>query len=91
MSNKKRILKTVDTDEFLDMPKTAQLLYFHLAIRANSNGFVSAPVAVLKFVECRDEDWELLISMGYISCSSLDYGAIVVTEENRSIAFGREY
>lgn len=46
MSNTRRsILETIDTDRFLDMPVTAQLLYFHLAIRADSNGYILSPNA----------------------------------------------
>jgi hypothetical protein len=33
-------LPLVNSDMFLDMPKSAQLLYFHLSMRADDDGFV---------------------------------------------------
>ena len=33
-------LDVVDTDAFLDMPSSAQNLYFHLGMRADDEGFV---------------------------------------------------
>lgn len=41
----KRMLskKVLDTDAFLDMPLSAQALYFHLVINADDEGFVGNP------------------------------------------------
>ena len=36
-------LSVVDTDRFLSLPVSAQNLYFHFGMRADDDGFVSAP------------------------------------------------
>ena len=41
MAERRMFAKTIiDSDTFLDMPKTAQLLYFHLALNADDDGFI---------------------------------------------------
>ena len=48
MANRRMFsLSVVDTDKFLEMPATTQLLYFHLGMRADDDGFVSSPRKVL--------------------------------------------
>ena len=85
MANTRRsILETIDTDEFLDMPVTAQLLYFHLAIRAGSRGYISSPNAIARMLECAEDDMKTLISLGYVSQRSMaGFGAVVVADEDR--------
>ena len=34
-------LSVVDSDNFTSMPVTSQLLYFHLAMRADDEGFIN--------------------------------------------------
>lgn len=36
-------MKIVDSDAFLDMPMSAQCLYFHLNMRADDDGFIGNP------------------------------------------------
>lgn len=83
MANTRRsILETIDTDRFLDMPVTAQLLYFHLAIRADSNGYISSPNAISRMLGCTEDDMKTLISLGYVSQGSMaGFGAVVVDED----------
>lgn len=38
----------IDTDDFLELPSSAQALYFHLGMRADDNGFVSSPNKIIK-------------------------------------------
>lgn len=59
-------LEVVDTDDFLDMPATAQCLYFHLGMRADDDGFVSNPKKITKMVNCAQADMDLLIENKYI-------------------------
>jgi hypothetical protein len=59
-------LDVVDTDDFLEMPATAQSLYFHLGMRADDDGFVSNPRKITKMVNCTAEDLKLLTEKGYI-------------------------
>lgn len=59
-------LDVVDTDNFLDMPSSAQALYFHLGMRADDNGFVSSPKRITNMVNCGNDDFKLLIAKGYL-------------------------
>ena len=50
----------VDSDAFLEMPTTSQLLYFHLSMRADDDGFVNKPKSLMRMVGCKDDDLKLL-------------------------------
>jgi hypothetical protein len=59
-------LDIIDTDFFIDMPQSSQNLYFHLAIRADDDGFIAAPKKILKMVGGAEDDMKVLISKGFI-------------------------
>ena len=59
-------LKIVDTDAFLEMPQSSQLLYFHLAMRADDDGFVSGPRKIMKMVGSSEDDMKVLIGKRFI-------------------------
>lgn len=59
-------LKVIDTDAFLDMPQGSQLLYFHLAMRADDDGFVSSPKKIMRIIGCRDDDMRVLQAKQFI-------------------------
>ena len=59
-------LEVVDTDAFLDMPSSAQNLYFHLGMRADDEGFVSSPKRITSLVSSSADDFRLLVAKGYI-------------------------
>jgi len=59
-------LKVVDTDLFLDMPMTSQLLYFHLCMRADDDGFVNSPKKILKMIGCNDDDLKILMAKVFV-------------------------
>lgn len=59
-------LKIVDTDAFLDMPQGSQLLYFHLAMRADDDGFVSNPKKIMKISNSADDDMKVLVAKEFI-------------------------
>lgn len=59
-------LKIVDTDMFLDMSKDAQLLYFHLSMRADDEGFVSNPRKIMRMIGSSDDDIKLLVIKNFI-------------------------
>lgn len=40
----------IDSDAFLEMPATAQILYFHLAMRADDDGFISSPKRIMRMI-----------------------------------------
>ena len=59
-------LKVVDTDAFLDMPQSSQLLYFHLAMRADDDGFVSNPKKIMRMLGTQDDDIKVLVLKKFI-------------------------
>ena len=59
-------LKIIDTDLFLDMPVSSQLLYFHLSMRADDDGFVSSPQKIIKMVNCSSDDLKILTAKNFI-------------------------
>jgi len=56
----------VDSDAFLDMPQSTQLLYFHLSMRADDEGFVNQPKSIMRIVGSKDDDINLLILKKFI-------------------------
>jgi len=59
-------LKIIDTDLFLDMPVSSQLLYFQLSMRADDDGFVSSPQKIIKIVNCSSDDLKILVAKSLI-------------------------
>ena len=77
MAERRMFAKTIiDSDCFLDMPLTAQALYFHLAMRADDDGFVNNPKRILRTIGASDKNFKLLISKQFII--QFDSGAIVI-------------
>lgn len=61
MANRRMFcLDIVNSDAFLDMPCSAQNLYFHLAMRADDDGFIGNPNAITRLVNSSNEDLQLL-------------------------------
>ena len=69
-------LKIVDSDAFLDMPASTQALYFHLAMRADDDGFVNNPKKVQRIVGASEDDLKLLIVKRFII--GFETGVIVI-------------
>src|SRR4051812_42051179 len=66
----------VDSDAFLDMPQTSQLLYFHLAMRADDDGFVGNPKKILRMIGGNDDDLKVLFTKRFIL--GFESGVIVI-------------
>ena len=67
MASKRMFAKTIiDSDAFLDMPVTSQLLYFHLAMRADDDGFINKPKSIMRMVGASQGDIEMLITKKFI-------------------------
>ncbi len=67
MANRRMFsLDVVGSDKFLDMPATAQCLYFHLGMRADDDGFISSPKQLIKSIACTNGDLKTLAENGYI-------------------------
>jgi len=83
-------LKVVDTDDFLDMGQGSQLLYFHLAMRADDDGFVNSPKKIMRFAGAKDDDMKVLIGKQFIL--PFQSGVIVIKhwKEHNSIRKDRK-
>lgn len=67
MANRRMFAKTIiDSDAFLDMPPSSQVLYFHLAMRADDDGFINNPKTIMRMVGAKDDDIKLLIAKRFI-------------------------
>lgn len=71
-------LQVVETDRFLDLPVSAQCLYFHLGMHGDDDGFVSSPNGITRGCGCTGEDLELLSAAGLIH--RLDSGICLITD-----------
>ena len=56
----------IDSDLFLDMPLSAQCLYFHLAMRADDDGFVNCTKKVVRLLGASDDDLKLLAAKQFV-------------------------
>lgn len=56
----------IDSDLFLDMPQSTQLLYFHLSMRADDDGFINNPKSIMRNVKCNEDDLKLLVAKQFI-------------------------
>ncbi len=77
MAAKRMFNNTVlDSDAFLDMPLSAQALYFHLNMRADDDGFISNPKRIQAYIGASEDDLKLLILKSFVI--AFDDGVIVI-------------
>lgn len=77
MAERRMFAKTIiDSDAFLDMPLSAQALYFHLSMRADDDGFINNPKKIQRMVGASDDDCKLLIMKRFII--TFESGVIVI-------------
>lgn len=77
MAERRMFAKSIiDSDAFLDMPQSSQNLYFHLAMRADDEGFVSAPKSIMRLIGASEDDLKVLIAKRYIL--TFDSGIVVI-------------
>lgn len=72
--------KVINSDDFLDMPLSAQALYFHLSMHADDEGFVGNPKTIQRIVRASDDDCKMLVAKGFILLC--DSGVIVIRHWN---------
>ena len=58
--------KVVGSDAFLEMPAMAQILYFHLNMNADDEGFVNSPKKIARSIGASDEDLTTLIDKRFL-------------------------
>jgi len=67
MAERRMFAKTIiDSDAFLDMPITARLLYYDLAMRADDDGFINAPKRIMRTIGASDDDLQILAAKKFI-------------------------
>ena len=66
----------IESDEFLELSKNAQCLYYHLCMYADDDGFINNVKSVLRIVGSTKEDLEELKRTNYIH--EFDSGIILV-------------
>jgi len=67
MANRRLVsLDIVDTDAFLDMPASSQLLYFHLNTRADDDGFIASPHKIMRILGAQKNDLDILFSKKFV-------------------------
>lgn len=77
MADRRMFSKSIiDSDLFLDMSQSAQCLYFHLAMRADDDGFVNAPKKIQRMVNASEDDCRLLVAKQFLI--PFDTGVVVI-------------
>ena len=67
MAERRMFARTiVDSDAFVDMPLSAQALYFHLAIRGDDDGFINNPKRIQRMIGASDDDLKILALKKFI-------------------------
>ena len=65
-----------ESDSFLDMPLSAQALYFHLGMSADDDGFVNNPKRVQRVIGANEDDLKLLIAKKFVM--TFESGVVVI-------------
>lgn len=77
MAQKRMFNKSITNDDnFLDMPMSSQVLYFHLSMNADDDGFVNNWKSIMRITGTKDDDLKVLIAKQYII--PFDSGVIVI-------------
>ena len=68
--------KITESDAFLDMPSSTQMLYFHFSMNADDDGFVNNANRIRRVVGATQEDYQTLFDRGYLI--QMSNGLVVV-------------
>ena len=68
--------KIIESDAFLDIPATAQMLYFHICMNADDDGFVNNPRKIIRMCGASEDDLKSLIDNRFLL--SFDSGVMLV-------------
>ena len=70
--------KITETDLFLDMPMSAQCLYFHLNMSADDDGFIGNAKTIRRMIGASEDDLKLLLAKEFLI--PFDSGVVVVKD-----------
>lgn len=69
--------KTItNADEFIEMPISSQVLYFHLSMNADDDGFINNWKGIMRMIGTKEDDLKVLIAKQFII--PFDSGVIVI-------------
>lgn len=68
----------VCSDRFLDMPSSAQALYFQYGLEADDDGFVSAPKKIIRLTNASEDDLRILIAKKFVL--PFESGVVVIRD-----------
>ena len=66
----------IDSDAFLEMPSSSQMLYFHLSMRADDDGFVNNPKRIMRMIGSGEDDLKLLFVKRFLI--GFESGVVVI-------------
>ncbi|MBQ7536289.1 MAG: hypothetical protein IJT43_11830 [Stomatobaculum sp.] len=66
----------IRTDQFLDMPLSAQALYVHLNLDADDDGFVANPNTIRRMIGASADDMKILMAKKFVL--AFDNGVVVI-------------
>src|SRR5574344_763142 len=77
MAKKRMFDKSItNNDNFVELPATAQNLYFHLSMNADDDGFIDNWKSIMRMVGSRTDDIKILIAKSYVI--PFESGVIVI-------------
>ena len=77
MAERRMMAKSIiKSDQFLEMPMSSQLLYFHLLSDADDDGFINAPKSIMRVIGAKEDDMRVLQAKGYTI--PFDSGVIII-------------
>lgn len=66
MAHRRMFAKIVtNSDDFLELPAMSQLLYFHLSMNADDDGFINNYRSIMRNIKATDEDLQVLFDNCY--------------------------
>lgn len=67
MADKRMLARTIiESDPFMNMPADSQMLYVHLNLAADDDGFVANPRAVMRMCGASEDSMKLLIAKKFV-------------------------
>lgn len=79
MANRRMFSKKItDTDIFLDMPMSAQCLYFHINMAADDDGFIGNVKTIRRMIGASEDDLKLLFAKEFLF--PFESGVVVIKD-----------
>ena len=77
MAQKRMFNKSVtNSDDFLELPDSSQVLYFHLSMNADDDGFINNWKSIIRMTGTKEDDLKILIAKQFVI--PFESGVIVI-------------